>query len=131
MNSKLLKELMSVDTYMVAMVGYDISHLSKYVDNLEQTTDGWEDGIPGYFLNYNNVKIGYDYCTRQVFGKVIFSHEEHKATEEGTSEGMPVADLEKYRAEIWEKYKLFLFDHTKITDKTEPPFVLRFITWYS
>jgi len=124
---------MSMETSMIAVVGYDISRLSGYIEELENGKKEWEDGIPEYSLNYRNVEIGYDHRTKSMFGKVVYEFDANEAEETGTFEKIAVADLEKHRAEIWEKYKLFLFDHTKITDddKHEPLFVLNFISWWS
>ena len=121
---------MGIDRNMIAMVGYDISHLSDYIKTLEEEhEDDWYDGIPRYSLNYNDVVFGYDCHTRSMFGKIVFTYDESAVNYEGDSEIVDIAELEKYRAAIWERYKLFLFDHTKIPNKEEPPFVLNFITW--
>ena len=124
-----------MNNYTIAMVGYDISHLSGYIRQIEETTsddDGtWIDGIPEYSLNFPKNKIGYDSWTKSMFGIKLIDLDDVETTEDGTFETFPISDIEKHRAEIWNRYKSFLFDHTKITDQSEPPYVLKFISWYS
>jgi len=122
---------MGMDKSMIMMVGYDISKLSNYIEELETSKDDWIDGIPEYCLNYDKVEIGYDTHTRSMFGRVIFDMDEVDFLFEGESTVFELPELEQDRAAIWAKYKQFLFDHTKITDKAEPPFVVKIITWSS
>ena len=122
---------MGMDNYTVAMIGYDISHLSGYIRELEETNDDWIDGIDEYSLNMDKNEIGYDYSTRSIFGAVIWDSEDADYTEEGTGVDFELTELLEQRSKIWAKYKQFLFDHTKLTDKTEPPFIIKFISWYS
>ena len=123
---------MSMQDYTIAMVGYDISHLSGYIRELEEADDDkWIDGIPEYSLNCTDNEIGYEHVTRKMFGKVLFETDDADSSEEGEMTQIPFEDMEQLRKKIWERYKMFLFDHTKIADKTEPPFVLSFITYYA
>ena len=127
-----------MSNYTIAMVGYDISHLSGYIRELELESEKdargypkWEDGIDEYSLNVTKNAIGYDYQTRTMFGTVIWKSEDADYTEEGTGVDFELSELLEERSEIWAKYKQFLFDHTKITDKTEPPFIIKFISFWS
>ena len=122
---------MGMDKSMIVMVGYNISKLSDYIEELEMSKDDWNDGIDQYCLNYNDIEIGYDTHTRSMFGRVIFDMDEADFLYEGESTVFELPELEKDRAEIWAKYKQFLFDHTKIIDKAEPPFIVKIITWLS
>jgi len=129
---------MGLDNYTVAMVGYDISHLSGYIREIELGSEPnkrgcpkWIDGIPEYSLNYSTNTIGYEHRNRLMFGKIIWQSEDADYTEEGTGMSFDLLDLVKYRTEIWAKYKQFLFDHTKLTDREEPPFILNFISYFA
>ena len=122
---------MSINTNVVAMIGYDISHLSGYIQQLEDGNEEWLDGIPEYSLNSTKNEIGYEPWTKQMFGMEIFNFDDGDNHEEGIGKSLSIDEMQERRAAIWEKYKLFLFDHTKLTDKEEPPFVLNFITYFS
>ena len=123
---------MSMSPKTVVMIGYDIRKISGYINKLEEDNEDWSDGIPDYSLNYSDVKIGYESHTKGMFGKVIFDTDKafSHATEVGNFESFSAEYFEGVRAVIWDKYRHFLFDHTKITEREEPPFVLNFITWF-
>lgn len=121
---------MGMSEKTIAMIGYDISNLSGYIRELEESNEKWEDGIPAYSLNFTNNNIGYDCHTKSMFGEVIFDTDDAGATEEGTGTKYCIEDFDKKRKAIFAKYKQFIFDHTKISDRDEPEFVLKFITWF-
>jgi len=125
---------MSIKEYHIVMAGYNISHLAGYIWELEAAEDEkWIDGLPGYSLNFPNVETGYEHHTKSMFGKVLFESDNVRDTDGWAKTDLTLPELEGYRKAIWEKYKQFLFDHTKITDKDkkEPPFIVRIISYWA
>jgi hypothetical protein len=121
----------SMKQYTTVMVGYDISALSGYIRELERTNDEWRDGILAYSLNLSPNEIGYEHHTKLVFGAVLCEISDLEGSEEGTLETVLPDYLQSLRKDIWQTYKSFLFDHTKITDRTEPQFGIHFVTYWA
>ena len=123
---------MGMQYYYTVMLGYDITHLSGYIKELEASNEEWIDGITEYSHNYDKNKIGYEHWTRSMFGVQMFCcGDDFEEEDDYDFLSFDCSDIEKYREEIWARYKMFLFDHTKISDKDkdEPELVIKFIRY--
>ena len=113
------------------MIGYDISPLTSYIRELENSDDNFCDGIPEYSLNYSNNEIGYCGASRKFFGQTLAYADDLDGDEDGLLTKFDLSELQEMENAIWEKYKLFLFDYTKLTDKTKPKLQIGLVTYYS
>ena len=125
---------MGLKTKTAVYVGYDISHLTDKIKELENSKDDWIDGIKDWSDNYFDVKIGYDHHTKSIFGKKIFDTYSafNSASEEGIIKDFNINQLETWhRTDIMLKYMNFQKFIKHITGVGAEPPILRFITWYS